>query len=1190
MKQTVLIGLGGTGSRTVNNVARLLREKNIGVNDGIVTCAVLDTNQDDNDKIRKTGTTIPVIPTCDNRNIDRYLQDYAHLDPKSWFPYSRALGDQTMIRGAGEMRYKSRLAFMDTMASGRIIDLQNAMEKVFHNKPGVPEQVRVMLVSSLSGGTGSGMFLQTALWLRQFFESRNCQVLIRGIFLLPDVFIRTVPNVRNNPRKILYHYGNAYAAIRELNALNKIIKGNWQPEQPIVIPNLFDSRNPPQSPLFDNAFFIDDVDANGAAFTSIGAYEKMAAQIVYMQLYAPMCSELLSVEDNLYRAFEKSREPVYGSSGTAKAVFPIEDALEYCALRAAQDSISQGWGRLDAEIKAMRDEEKAAERDGAVILNPVSVQNTFIRLFDEKAKKVGKEVGPGDKLFVTIKHDIFNETRVGTGKGDETTVSYKCKVEAFISMITELVQGSVEENGGCGQVLQIGEDLPDPEHPENFPSDLQKTLEGIREQEEDVVASVLNDFDENMQAYADSVLRAIAPLTMSEVGKENVNTLFGLFLKKDANDQLHFVHPIAARYLLYKLNREIAEGQSKLRPAEKRDTAIEGDTEQVSFDNPETRKKETMKEYWKQVGFFTSKKELQHFVKTYKLYNEENANLCRQYETEALMQLVLKTLKKRVEDLIKHMEDMFADFKELGEQLEKDVDANVKRNENDMEKTLYVFARREHKEALFESLGVDLTGRNEEMFAEILQAVYGKFCADHRPSAKENEPYADRRVIESFYESIVTSFKKLLKKDHKKALELDIITALHKEADYAYEKQRKEKIERGDDKGRGFGQAGESEKRDARHWEAVVACSKRLVNMSAPFLQAQPEAALADVSDIEGAMQDENNTLWMETASGKKLQMPIQTELMFWGYNPRLEEEFPEINEMLGTNSATAADEGYGRNELFCYSSIYGVKAEAIKKFNELGGGEYYEYYSAIIKTMLKDKSEVDTPHIDKTWHIHLPYISAAMQTKYTQDFYKTLWYAIAYGRLGVDAAGKYQISKKGHDAYGNETYSLEHLLENGKPISAADVKGLIAALRNYPDFEMSIAREMAEKFAADVADMTTYVGTGIIQGLLVEGDLNPISIIVKYAAAKDSDATVKDNMLGALRIITHELAVHYPKNRNEDMVKDASIRLLYRLYEKSGMATKKQHLKELVNEFKALKLISGSDADEATETVEDII
>ena len=44
MAQSLLLGLGGTGSRVVNYVVKELREKHIAINDGNICCAVLDTN------------------------------------------------------------------------------------------------------------------------------------------------------------------------------------------------------------------------------------------------------------------------------------------------------------------------------------------------------------------------------------------------------------------------------------------------------------------------------------------------------------------------------------------------------------------------------------------------------------------------------------------------------------------------------------------------------------------------------------------------------------------------------------------------------------------------------------------------------------------------------------------------------------------------------------------------------------------------------------------------------------------------------------------------------------------------------------------------------------------------------------------------------------------------------------------
>lgn len=1189
LKQTVLIGLGGTGSRVVNNVAKILREKDIDINDGIVTCAVLDTNQSDNDMIKESGTDIPVIPTCDERTIERYLQDHATKNPLTWCPYSGSFGAESMIDGASEIRVKSRLAFMDTMSSKRIMDLQAAMEKVFHNRPNTPEKVRVMLVSSLAGGTGAGMFLQVALWLRQFFDSRNCQVSIRGIFLLPDIFVRTLDNARNNPRKKLYYYANAYACIRELNALNKIIKGDYQPERPIIIPDLFDSRKPPKKPVFDNAFFIDDVDARGAAFQSADDYEALVAQIVYMQLYAPMINEMVSVEDNLFRAFEKSPEPVYGSCGTAKAVYPTEDVIEYCALRAASDSISQGWGRLDAEIQDMKDAQKSAEQDGAYITNPVNVRNAYIKLFDEKSQKTGKEVGPADRLFVTIKNDIFNETRATTGKGDETVVATECKVEFFLKLLEEEIQKSITENGGCGKIAKIGNDLPDPKVPSNFPANLKNTLQGIRKKEKEVVSRVLKNFDENKQSYADAIIRTVVPLDMGAVNKNDEKSLFGMFQKRDPNNQFCFVHPIAARYLLYKLSKEIEDRQSRLIPDRRRAKAEQGDTEKVSFDNPATLKKETLDEYWNQVGLVTSKRELQHFLRKYKLFNAENKNLCLQYETEALTQLVLNTLKERVDELLRQMQVLFDDFDDLKKRLEKDIEANVDRNTNSLEKVLYVYAKREHKEEAYRSLGIDLTGRNDKLYEDVIESVYGKFCAEYRPSAKENKPYKEKSVILSFYEAIVGSYVDILENDYDEKLELDIISAIRKESDFANaKKQQKNKKDAEENK---FDKESEADKAKARQMQAILSYRDRLVQMAVPFLQAQPESAQIDITAIENLIQDENNKLWMITAGGKRLQIPLQTELTFWGFHTEIAKIFPEIGEKLGANKATSANNGYPVNELYCYSSIYGVSAASVPKFNETNGGEYYENYSAVINTMIRDHSEIDTPHIDKTWHEVLPYVSSAMQEKYNQSFYKTLWLAMAYGRIEVDRDGKYQISEKTRDSYGNDLYDFKPLLENERSISAAEVQRLIAALRSYPDFEMGIARDVQAKFENDVEGMTTYVGTDLIQGLLVKGDLNPITVIVRYASSKDASGTVKADLLGGLRAVLVELASHYDLNRSKEMIYVASVRLLHRLYEKSGLVTKRQNLKELVREFKSLKLsVKGDDEDDDSEEIVDII
>ena len=1192
-KQTVLIGLGGTGSRVVNNVAKMLRKNKISINDGYVTCAVMDTNQSDNRLITSTGTNIPVIPTCDERTIDEYLHMYAGKSPSAWFPYSRSLGAESMIDGASEMRAKSRIAFMDTMESGKIIELRNAIEKVFHHKPGTPEKIRVMLVSSLSGGTGAGMFIQVALWLRKFFDERGCMATIRGIFLLPDIFIRTIPNIRDNPRKPLYHYANAYAAIRELNAINKAIKskGKSELERPIVIDGLFDSRKPGPKPVFDNAFFIDDIDAGGAAFDKCQTYEEIVAQIVYMQLYAPMHSELSSVEDNLFRAFESNPEPVYGSCGTSKAEYPVDDVVEYCALRAAQESVSEGWCKIDAEIDAIKQEEEEQERDGIVLKHKINRRDTFVRLFDELSSKSGNEVSRGTRLFVSIRHDADDEIREKVpGKENETKITYRPKVKKFMDMLDKEVERAVSTEGGLEQIQELIADLPKPEDHKKFNDKLIERLKKLPDAEIEIRTQVLDDFDKKYEEFANEIIRAIIPLDMSALNSQNEKSLYGLFVKHDPDKGDYFVHPIAAKYMLYRLSQSIEEAQKTLAPSNVRDSALEGSTD-VSFDNPETRKKETMKEYWTQLGFVTSKDEIAHYIRKYKEYNTANMTLCMQYENELLKQKVLKDLNERVNALISKIEELFTNFPKLLEKVSDMMEENVKRNEQGRGKTLYVFAQREHKEAKYKELNIDLSGRNGELNRDVINTIYGKFCAQYRPNVKENARYVESNVIALFLESILNSYKTMIPVQYKEQVRLDIIKAIKEESDFDFEAAKAAQMEEGEEKNDVFSQESAAEAAAFRHNTAILSYRNRLGHMATPFLRAQPDEALAVVDNIDGITYDENNMIWMKSEDGSVLRMPFQTKLTFWGFNPKTAENCPELTAALGANTATAADDGYPRNELYCYSSIYGVKAEAIDKFNEQLGGDYYKHYSAVIGSMIRNNSEIDTPHIDKTWHEFLPYVSATRQKVAAQKFFKAFWRAIAYGVVRLDSHGKYEIGERMTDSYGNSTYRYEALLDDNRTIPASDVGRLISALKNHPNFESIITGQLEAMFNEDVRGMTTYVSTDIVRGMVREGDLNPVTMIVRYEASRDYNSHIGSDLVGSIGEIMKDVASNYDMNRGDDQINDARFKLCHRIYEKSTMSRKAVLFESWIKEFRRLKLKVEEDVNPtANGEIEDII
>ena len=132
-----------------------------------------------------------------------------------------------------------------------------------------------------------------------------------------------------------------YAAIRELNAITKVMQGSSvELEQEFELGDLFNSTTDKDkgTPVFDYAFFVDNKDSRGVHLSEISDYEKMVAQLVYMQLYSPMVDDMYSEEDNLFQAFVANDEPKYGACGVAKAVYPVDSVRAYSAMRAVQDS------------------------------------------------------------------------------------------------------------------------------------------------------------------------------------------------------------------------------------------------------------------------------------------------------------------------------------------------------------------------------------------------------------------------------------------------------------------------------------------------------------------------------------------------------------------------------------------------------------------------------------------------------------------------------------------------------------------------------------------------------------------------------------------------------------------------------------------------------------------------------------
>ena len=1129
MAKSLLIGLGGTGSRVVNKVAKLLQENGIKINEDGVYCAVLDTDANDNGRIGKSKTGVPVIPTSRPGTVQSYFDRYWGIG--EWCPSSDVFMRETIVDGASEVRVKSRLAFLDCMESGELEkQLGGVVNQILQGNQ--DPKIRVMIVCSVAGGTGSGMFLQAALWLRKRLPAGSA--VIRGIFLLPDIFVQTTQTAHSAASQERI-YANSYAAIRELNAITKVMKGfPVDLPEPIKIAEggLFDSENCEKGlPVYDLAFFVDSHNQNRVRLGSIAAYEEMAANLAYMQIFAPMKDEMYSLEDNLFLSIRADKEPLYGACGTAKAEYPVRNVKEYCVLRAVQDSISMGWRSIDNEIDARVQERKQQERDGFYSNEELDVRQLFAELYENKVNVDPQEVG-ANRFFLSFAHDSQNEQLKNNEKGKKE-IKYTNKVDDFLeSLRAKKIDPVVEDinarEGGLNSYTVT-------EATKFKGKDDKETIEAARTRVEADQGSIwgeLTRFEVDvLKVQARAIVDSVFPYNMDEVTVNNQNSIYALLTKSSSEGRPRFIHPLAARYVLYKLAQKLQQEAEDFAAVknEMRRSALPGDFDETAFDNPRTKKKKegTAQEFLNSrtglQGLLQSEEKfVQEFRKKYQGYITGKINACKIYEQKLLKYTVYTELRQRVEALLKKYEAFFLRVKDVMRDLEGDIDRNLGEIKAASGSSYYVYASEACKESLYQSLDLQVGEHGGRINKIVADALYGGLCYERRPSTEANKKYAETSVSEAFYTTAQDVFADLMSTDPecKDRIDLDIFTAVCREEDVRHPDSVK---------------SGES-KRGLTLQQYKTAFKDILKNLeysAVPFLQWNKEK-LSGPSDV-----------------GR------ENPKLFWGYHPVVREKYGEdLVGYLQVGADRAENPLYPKNMLYCYQAVYGISATNIPKFVENEGGGYFPHYQNIVRRMVEmargdegDAAYIYTPHLDKHWHSILPYISSDKIREGDKDFYHGFWLAVAYGTIALDK-NRCFVCREGVYSSGGELVHYEQRSvrsDSGQSIRFTDVASLLKAIKKDQNFQRALP-ELEDRYGKELESMRQYVSTGVLQGLMQDGELNAVTMVLRCYRAPGGDKFYSE-LIGALSTIAGELAGSYKKMRDESEREKAKYDICRRMY-----------------------------------------
>ena len=123
---TLLVGLGGTGSKIVCRVSKMVTEeqrRHIGF-------AVFDTDINELREIREENPFIRTIQTSTKLTVGEYLNIDTHARD-TWFPVNGILNSKSLTEGAGQVRAISRLALDTAIRAGNMEPLHNAIEDLY---------------------------------------------------------------------------------------------------------------------------------------------------------------------------------------------------------------------------------------------------------------------------------------------------------------------------------------------------------------------------------------------------------------------------------------------------------------------------------------------------------------------------------------------------------------------------------------------------------------------------------------------------------------------------------------------------------------------------------------------------------------------------------------------------------------------------------------------------------------------------------------------------------------------------------------------------------------------------------------------------------------------------------------------------------------------------------------------------
>ena len=729
-RPALLIGVGGTGLRIARGIHSRVVAKNDAEN---MKIAVVGFDTDTGDiRIARSGEGyFPVVQVSTEKRVYEVL-DALEKDPargmwpdNSDIPYD--ILNRNLLLGAGQVRMLSSMGLYYVL--GKSNGFKDALREVQADLFGPqnhPDEASydgnldVLIVGSFAGGTGSGIFLQVALVIRDWLNDIGAVATVRGLLLLPNVFIGGgLPASQSDAVR-----ANAYSALREVHSAMQSLTGraaedfefHYAPDKRLAY---WSGDKQPEDRPFQSIVMIDGYASGGRPLSGgIPAYEKMAADCAYQLLFTPLGVKHNSIADNEVRdavaMAGENRTAAYTGMGMSALIYPMAEVEDYLAMRFAELSLSDQWLLLDKMYLQARIEYQGRKQAGDSNAQEPDRGDLYVRSLDDFARD------SAPLLYRQIRDELY--VRTEDSKGYEIVAVAH---EQYLDTLSEKLMDAFWENTDIAGLAnrQSG----------NMRND---------DWEDEELSNVVRTKELRLGRLQDSL-----KTHLSREPGDHFRTLWvgaemlGTNEHKDWHLQKYLysgsAHPVKARYFLYSLqaltedrleaaNNKLAANQKRLENLQRifDDPATKNDVEQPVYI---ARKTEDAHWFKRLVG-----KDIKGFKQRYMRYHQDYHHALKEYGTLKARVTIYESLLIEVRKLTRVLEQLFDSLNRFSDDLQRDISENEQRhalNRSAGDTSIYVLADADSKQALWEVIEHKIGGAatNTEANLSLLRSTYESY-------------------------------------------------------------------------------------------------------------------------------------------------------------------------------------------------------------------------------------------------------------------------------------------------------------------------------------------------------------------------------------------------------------------------------------------------------------------------------